>query len=176
MSVTVPMIIFLVFVLFVFFVFVLVFVVMACLGGAAGIEQTDESQARRRAADVPLFLNLHLVEVHGQHVTTVRIGDVHHFADNDERRTSSLSWRDQLHRRQDVAVMGIECVQDAVDAEYVQCLAVAGERRRDARLVEHLLHLAVVHVNQPDAVVGERLTVEVGGFAEEVLNLMVSVD
>jgi len=114
--------------------------------------------------------------VDGQDAAAVGVGDVEPLANNDERGTTGITWLDQRHDLEQFAVMRVERVQHAVSAEDVEQLAIAGELRGNARLAEHLAHFAVVHVDQPNAIVGEAFTVEVGGLAEEMLDVVVTVD
>ena len=155
---------------------VLFVLVMAFMGRAARVLNSEERQARRRAAEFPLLLDLQLFEVDGEHVTRVRIGDVEPLADDDHGGTTGVARLDQLHRLEQFAVMRVQRVQHTVSAEHVEQLAIAGELRGNARLAEYLAHFAVVHVDQPNAIVDEALITAVGGPAEEMLDVVVTVD
>ncbi|MCE2494771.1 MAG: hypothetical protein J4F40_19625 [Alphaproteobacteria bacterium] len=73
----------------------------------------------RRAADFPLHLDFHLIEVDGHDVAAVGIGDVHRLANHDECGTVGLTWLDQSHGLDQFAVMSVQRVQHAVSVEYV---------------------------------------------------------
>ena len=70
--------------------------------------------------------------------------------------------------------MGIQHVEFAFGGEQVEALRVRADAASRDRLAEDPPELARLRVDQPDAVVGETLTVEVGGASEEMVQLVVS--
>ena len=102
----------------------------------ARVNDSDERQARRRAADFPFLFDLHVWEVDPEDMTGIRVGDVEPLADDDHGGAANLTRLYQLHRLDQVTIVCVERVQHAVRSQHEESLAIGRECCTHSRFAE----------------------------------------